>query len=171
MRSRFVVLLFVALATGGAPSQDRGQIRECSVVGDEFAYSPPRIVVRQNDLVRITFRATDIPHSFTIDDYRIAKRAAAGQSIVFEFRADRAGSFPFYCSLTADDRCKRMRGEFVVRPADDCCRPGDLEHHERAPRASLAEVPRERTRPGTRPARRPRRTFVVLLNANQELKA
>ena len=91
-------------------------MREFTIVADEFAFSPPRIEVHQNDLVKVTFRAADIPHSFTIDEYRIAKRAAAGRMIVFEFRADRSGSFPIYCSLTVDDRCKRMRGEFVVRP-------------------------------------------------------
>ena len=55
-------------------------------------------------------------HSFTIDvPYRISKRAGAGQSVVFEFRADEAGRFPFYCNLTQDERCKQMKGELVVR--------------------------------------------------------
>jgi plastocyanin len=108
-----VVLLFVLAAL--ARAQDAGRVREVSVVGDNFAFAPVRIEVRQNDIVRITFRAADIPHAFAIDDYRIAKRAGVGQTIVFEFRADRAGTFPIYCSLTSDERCKRMKGELVVR--------------------------------------------------------
>jgi heme/copper-type cytochrome/quinol oxidase subunit 2 len=83
----------------------------------KYRFEPTRIEVRQNDLVKITFTAEDIAHSFTIDDYRIAKRAAAGQTVVFEFRADRPGTFPFYCNLTIDEGCRRMRGELVVRPA------------------------------------------------------
>ena len=59
---------------------------------------------------------SDIPHTFIIDEYRIAKRAAIGQTITFEFRADRVGTFRIYCNLTTDDRCKRMKGELVVTP-------------------------------------------------------
>ena len=77
--------------------------------------APARIEVQKDDLVKVTFHARDIAHSFTVDAYRIAKRAAAGQTIVFEFRADQAGSFPFYCNLSQDDRCKQMKGEIVVR--------------------------------------------------------
>ena len=64
--------------------------------------------------MKITFTAADIAHGFAIDEYRIAKRAAAGQTIVFEFRADRPGRFKIYCNLTADDRCRQMVGELVV---------------------------------------------------------
>jgi heme/copper-type cytochrome/quinol oxidase subunit 2 len=51
-----------------------------------------------------------------LDEYRIAKRAAPGNPVTFEFRADRAGTFPFYCNLTIDDGCREMRGELVVTP-------------------------------------------------------
>ena len=66
--------------------------------------------------MRVTLRAEDIPHSFTVDAYRIAKRAAAGQTVTFEFRADRPGTFPFYCNLKIDDGCREMRGQLIVRP-------------------------------------------------------
>jgi heme/copper-type cytochrome/quinol oxidase subunit 2 len=101
-------------AHGFAGSQ--GQVREITVVGDQFAFSPARVEVQKDDLVRIRFTAHDVAHSFTIDvPYRISKRAAAGQSVVFEFRADEPGRFTFYCNLTQDDRCKQMKGELVVR--------------------------------------------------------
>jgi heme/copper-type cytochrome/quinol oxidase subunit 2 len=94
----------------------RGQVREVVISGDQFAFSPNRIEVQKDDLVQIKFTARDIAHSFTIDvPYRISKRAGAGQSVVFEFRADEAGRFPFYCNLTQDERCKQMKGELVVR--------------------------------------------------------
>ena len=60
--------------------------------------------------------AEDIPHGFTIDDYRISKRAAPDRPGTFEFRADRAGTFPYYCNLAADEGCRRMRGDLVVTP-------------------------------------------------------
>ena len=104
-----------ALAVLGSPDlRAQGTVREFTVRGDRFAFSPSRIEVQQNDIVKITFTAVDMPHSFTMDGgYRIAKRAGAGQSVTFEFRA--TGNERFYCNLTQDERCKDMHGELVVK--------------------------------------------------------
>jgi heme/copper-type cytochrome/quinol oxidase subunit 2 len=74
------------------------------------------IRVMQNDLVRITLRAEDIPHSFTIEDapYRIMRRAEPGRPVTFDFRADQPGRFRFFCNLTADERCREMQGTLIV---------------------------------------------------------
>ena len=91
------------------------QVREITVRADKFAFSPDHIEVQKDEIVKVTFTAVDLAHSFTIDGYRISKRAAAGQTVTFEFRADRTGPFPFYCNLSADDRCKQMHGELTVK--------------------------------------------------------
>lgn len=99
-----------------ARAQDRpGTIRQFSVSARKYAFQPTIIEVQQDDLVKITFDALDIPHSFTVDEYRISKRAAPGQPVTFEFRADRPGRFPIYCNLKIDDGCRQMRGELLVR--------------------------------------------------------
>jgi len=98
-----------------APEQSSGERREIAVSARRYEFTPDRIVVNQNDLVKIDFTAEDIPHSFTIDAYRIAKRAGAGQTVTFEFRADQAGTFPYYCNLAIDEGCRKMHGELVVR--------------------------------------------------------
>ncbi len=105
----FVVALLVSLS-----AREQGQVREFSINGNQFAFSPARVEVQKDDLVKITFTAQDMAHSFTIDAYRIAKRAGSGQSVTFEFRADQSGSFPIYCNLAQDERCRNMRGELVV---------------------------------------------------------
>jgi len=91
------------------------QVREVSINGNQYAFSPARIEVQRNDVVKITFTAGDMAHSFTIDNYRIAKRAGAGQAVTFEFRADQPGEHTFYCNLTQDDGCRNMKGTLVVR--------------------------------------------------------
>jgi heme/copper-type cytochrome/quinol oxidase subunit 2 len=106
------VMLLVSVA---AAEQDQGQIREFTISGDHYAFSPASIEVDRNDVVKITFTARDIAHSFTLDDYRIVKRAGAGQSVTFEFRADRTGRYPFYCNLSQDAKCRDMKGMLVVR--------------------------------------------------------
>jgi nitrous-oxide reductase len=75
-----------------------------------------RIEVFQGDLVTLELTTEDIAHSLTIDEYRVAKRVGPGQKVTFEFRAERAGTFPFYCDLKAEAGCRSMRGELVVKP-------------------------------------------------------
>jgi heme/copper-type cytochrome/quinol oxidase subunit 2 len=89
--------------------------RSVSVVASRYKFVPARIEVSENDVVKIELRTEDIAHSLTIDAYRIAKRVNPGHPVTFEFRADRPGTFPFYCSLQIEDGCRQMRGELVVK--------------------------------------------------------
>jgi heme/copper-type cytochrome/quinol oxidase subunit 2 len=115
-------LVFVTLAASvlflvsiTAQDQGQGQVREFNVAGNHYAFTPASISVNKNDLVKITFTAQDIAHSFTVEGYRIMKRAGAGQSVTFEFRADQAGQFTFYCNLSQDEKCKDMKGTLTVK--------------------------------------------------------
>ena len=111
----FASLALIAAVWLRAGAREQGQLREINIAGSDFRFSPSRIEVQRDDLVKIVFTAGDIAHSFTIDDYRISKRAGAGQTVTFEFRADRPGSFRFYCNISQDERCRHMQGELVVR--------------------------------------------------------
>jgi heme/copper-type cytochrome/quinol oxidase subunit 2 len=103
-------------AAGTSVIEDSGQaVREITVKARRYAFSPARIEVNQGDIVRITLIAEDVPHSFTIDEYRISKRATPDRSVSFEFCADIPGRFVYYCNLTSDERCREMRGELLVR--------------------------------------------------------
>ena len=108
-------LLVASIAYQTTAGAQEGQIRPFSVKGDQFAFSPGELSVKKDDLIKVTFTAVDIPHSFTIDGYRIAKRAGAGQSVTFEFRADQSGEFEIYCNLAQDDRCRHMKGKLLVK--------------------------------------------------------
>ena len=103
----FVVRLF---AQDQAPNRP-----EFTIVAKDYHYSPERIEVTQDDLVKLTVRSEDLAHSFSIDEYRIVKRVPAGGSTTFEFRADRPGTFRFYCNLTNEGGHSQMHGELVVR--------------------------------------------------------
>jgi heme/copper-type cytochrome/quinol oxidase subunit 2 len=111
-----LMLLVAGLCSGDSGfAQEQGRL-PLTLTARRYTFSQSRIEVRQDDVLKITLVAEDIPHSFTVDEYRIAKRAAPGKPVTFEFRADRAGTFPFYCNLTIDDGCREMRGELVVTP-------------------------------------------------------
>jgi len=108
---------FSPASTPASTAQDQGPTaRPFAVTARRYKFDPARIEVLQNDLVKIELRAEDIAHSWTVDDYRIAKRVSPGQTVTFEFRADKAGTFRFYCSLQTEDGCRQMHGELVVKP-------------------------------------------------------
>ena len=113
----------VALAIQGAGTLEARAKHEFQISARKYTYhvsgvDRPEIHVREGDVVRVTFSAEDIPHSFTIDEpYRISKRAEPGTPVTFEFLADKPGTFAFYCNLAIDERCrKELRGTLVVDP-------------------------------------------------------
>lgn len=89
--------------------------RQITLDAKKFAFTPAKIEVFEGDVVEITLVPADIPHSFTVDAYKIAKRAEPGKPVTFEFLCDKPGTFRFYCNLSLDDGCKRMAGELTVR--------------------------------------------------------
>lgn len=105
----------VATSVGVALCAQHTGASEHRIVADNFAFDPPRIVVNAGDAVTITFVAKDRPYTFTIEAYRISRRATPGHDVVIEFCADRAGTFVFYCNLTDDAHHRGMKGELVVR--------------------------------------------------------
>lgn len=120
-RQTFLVIFvaFVALAfsfSSGLAQEQAPNRREFSILAKDHTFTPNKIEVTQDDLVKITLKSEDRPSSFAIDAYRLIKRAGGGLTITFEFRADKPGTFPFYCNLTSDKDCKDMKGTLVVKP-------------------------------------------------------
>ena len=87
---------------------------EFTLVGRNYRYSPDRLEVTQNDLVRLTIRSEDLAYSFAVDEYRIVRRVPAGGSTTFELHADRPGTFRFYSNLTSDSAHAEMQGQLIV---------------------------------------------------------
>ena len=89
---------------------------EFTLVARNFRYTPNRLEVSQDDLVKVTIRSEDVAYSFAIDEYRIVRRVPAGGTATFEFRADRPGVFRFYSNLTSDSAHAEMQGQLIVKP-------------------------------------------------------
>ena len=114
--------VIASLVQGARPVEARAK-HEFQISARKYTYrvagvDRPEIHVHDGDVVRVTFSAEDIPHSFTVDEpYRISKRAEPGKPVTFEFLADKPGTFEFYCNLAIDERCrKELRGTLVVDP-------------------------------------------------------
>jgi len=115
-RRAAVAVTGIALASTLAGAQEQApNRREFTITAKDHTFTPNKLEVSQDDLVKITLKSEDRPTSFAIDAYRIVKRAGGGHQTTFEFRADRAGTFTFYCNLTRDAGCKDMKGTLVVK--------------------------------------------------------
>ena len=89
--------------------------REFSISARNYVFSPDRLEVTQDDLVKVTVESADVAYGFAIDQYKIARRVPPGGKTVIEFRADQVGTWPYYSNMTSDARHAKMRGELVVR--------------------------------------------------------
>ena len=108
---------FVRRVLAAPAAQDQAPTRrEFTVTARDYSFSPNRVEVQQDDLIKLTIQSADNAYGFTIDDYRVSKRVPAGGSTVVEFRADRAGTFAFYSNLSNDTRHSKMSGQLIVRP-------------------------------------------------------
>jgi len=110
----FALVLAVGL-TRPAAQEQAPERRDLTITAKDFRFSPSRVEVGRDDLLRLTVKSEDVAYGFTIDEYRVAKRVPAGGSVVLELRADREGTFAFYSNLTNDSRHSQMRGELIVR--------------------------------------------------------
>ena len=83
-------------------------------------FNPEHVTVKQGDKViwRITNieRAVDATHGFSIPVYNINLSLEPGETAKFEFIADTAGTFPFYCSEFCSALHLEMMGYFMVEP-------------------------------------------------------
>ncbi len=107
-------LVSLGIATAVRAQDQAPAHRDVKITAKDYRFAPARVDVGVNDLVRVTVRSEDVAYGFTIDEYRVSKRVPPGGTISFEFRADRAGSFSFYSSLTSDSRHAQAKGQLVV---------------------------------------------------------
>jgi len=114
---RMAGIVAIALVVSGLvpAAQDAApNTRAFTVVVRDGRFEPERLDVSRNDLVTITLKGGERPASFAIDAYRLMKRVGAGDTVTFAFRADQAGRFAYYCSLSNDVECAAMKGVLVV---------------------------------------------------------
>lgn len=97
--------------TGGTSSAGAGEettpgaastasVKEFTVSGENFKFTPSTMTVERGDTVRITFNNVGGTHDLRVDGYEVGTKVIqGGTSETFEFVANEAGSFEYYCSV------------------------------------------------------------------------
>lgn len=89
-------------------------VKEFTITNKGFAYSEKVITVQKGDRVKITYTNGGGTHDLRIDGYNVGTAVIKGDtSESFEFVADKAGDFEFFCSV-GNHRAMGMKGTFTV---------------------------------------------------------
>lgn len=91
-------------------------MQEITVEGNEFAFIPSTITVKQGEAVKVTFKNTGkYPHNFTLTDLSIqTKTIQSGEEDTVTFTPDKTGSFTYVCTVPTHAD-KGMKGTLTVQ--------------------------------------------------------
>ncbi len=93
----------------------QSEVKEFTISNSGFKFNPATITVNEGDKVKITFKNTGGSHDIVIDEFNARTEVIqSGQEDSFEFTADKAGSYEFYCSV-GNHRAMGMKGTLVVQ--------------------------------------------------------
>lgn len=99
---------------GGTSEMEMEGIRDFTVEGSNFSFSPKTISVKKGETVRITFTNTTGFHDLVIDEFDArTTQLRAGESETIVFVADKAGVFEYYCSV-GTHRQQGMVGTLII---------------------------------------------------------
>jgi len=89
-------------------------LKEFAVEGKNFEFSTKEIRVKKGDFVRINFTSTNGMHDLRVSGYDVGTAVVnTGESSSVDFKADKAGTFEFYCSV-GTHRQMGMVGKLIV---------------------------------------------------------
>lgn len=90
-------------------------VKEFTVIGSPFVFSPASLTVKKGDRVRLTFENAAGTHDWRLDAFGAATSViGAGQRQTIEFVAATAGTFEYYCSV-GNHRAMGMKGTLTVQ--------------------------------------------------------
>ncbi len=90
-------------------------VKEFTVIGDNFAFAPKAMTVNKGDTVKIIFKNTQGFHDFVLDEFGVKSKQGQGPfEETLTFVADKTGSFEYYCSV-GTHRQMGMKGTLTVK--------------------------------------------------------
>jgi cytochrome c oxidase subunit II len=123
MRHKIILILAVVLclSAAGLVAQDAttgaGGPAPIQVTAKKYQFDPAVIKVKQGDHVKLVITAKDHDHGFKLAAFNIDQHLEKGVASTVEFTADRAGTFPFECSVFCGLGHGKMKGQLIVEPA------------------------------------------------------
>ncbi len=96
------------------PLKENASTKKISVVAKQFSFSPNTIKVSYGDTVNIKIKSVDVTHGIALPDFGINEVLEPGKEVNITFKADKKGSFSFFCSIACGEGHSGMRGLLIV---------------------------------------------------------
>ena len=81
----------------------------------QWTFDPDTITVNKGDTVRLEVTSIDVTHGLAISQFGVNVRLIPGATEIVEFTADKAGTFPFICSVPCGRGHRTMTGQLIVQ--------------------------------------------------------
>jgi cytochrome c oxidase subunit 2 len=105
---------FLLTATAFAQESASSTPREIQMTAKKYEFSPDVITVKKGEHVKLLITATDRDHGFKLEAFKINQHLKKGEAATVEFTADKAGEYPFQCSVICGMGHHKMKGKLVV---------------------------------------------------------
>lgn len=116
-----------AVPLGGARSERRGATIEIWATAVRSHFNPDIVRVKQGDRVILHItnveQSRDATHGFAVSNYNIQASLEPGETASFDFIADKAGAFNFYCTEFCSALHLEMAGWLLVEPVSATVAP------------------------------------------------
>ncbi|MFQ5473597.1 MAG: cupredoxin domain-containing protein, partial [Dehalococcoidia bacterium] len=110
-----------AIEAGGERIERDGNTVEVWMSATRSHFTPDVIRVKQGDTVKLHItnieQTRDATHGFAIADYNLQTSLEPGEVANFEFVADKAGAYNFYCTEFCSALHLEMAGWLLVEPS------------------------------------------------------
>jgi cytochrome c oxidase subunit 2 len=119
-RSSFawVVLLAMSAVAACVPAtaapQEAGATKGIQMTAKKYEFNPNVITVIKGEHVKLVITALDHEHGFKLEAFGVNQKLPKGVPTTIEFTANKAGTFPFQCSVFCGMGHRRMKGKLVV---------------------------------------------------------
>ena len=96
------------------PQAAAAPARVIKVTAKKFEFKPSVITVKKGELVELELTTSDRRHGFDAPGLNIHAEIKPGSPTRVQLKPDKAGHFPFHCSVFCGDGHEEMTGEIVV---------------------------------------------------------
>ena len=87
---------------------------EVKMTAVKYRSDPDTVRVKKGDRAKLAITATDRDHGFKLAAFHIDQKLPKGEAVTVQFTADKAGTFPFQCSVFCGLGHKKMKGQPIV---------------------------------------------------------
>ncbi len=111
-----MVMFWMAVSLN-APAQESTAAalpHEIQVTAKKYEFTPKEIHVRKGEHVKLVITAADHDHGLKLEEFHVKQKISKGEAVTVEFVADKAGTFPFKCSVVCGFGHHSMKGTLVV---------------------------------------------------------